>query len=91
MAASVTNILSCCQIAGLGLGFRRCNRCLKLTFVPLRIFAISLFKILLQELKFFIDFLPPSHLAACRLKVIIYESKIIANEPMVIYKASKLL
>lgn len=65
--------------------------CSELTFVPLSISAISLFKILLQKLKFFLDFLPPSHLAACGLKVIIYESKLIADEPMVIYKVTKLL
>lgn len=42
-----------------------------------------LLKLLLQELKSFTNFLPPSHLAVCGLRVIIYKSKIIAYEPIV--------
>lgn len=50
------------------------------------------FKLLLQELKPFIDCLPPFHLAASMwVKGIIDESKIIADEPMVISKATTLL
>lgn len=49
-----------------------------------------LFKLLLQELKSFMHFFPPPHLTICGSKII-YEFKIIADESMVIYKATKLL
>lgn len=90
LAASMTNIPSCCQIAPLSLGFRNQTGMFRTEFYPSEHLCNITFQKFAAGVKVLYRFYSSSS-GSMWVEVIIYESKIITDEPIVTYKATKLI